>query len=237
MSIEKTCTSCGIPKDLDEFYNSPNGKFGKKSKCKDCQKSIDSARFNKAYTDNPQKFKDRSQDWSCRNPAKARARNKFAKKLESNRNWQLNNLSRKRELNSYWFANNKDKHNQHRRETRSLNRRERNEKERALRNKNIENYRNVGRINFHRRRAMVAKVGGSFTTSEFTQLQSEYGFKCLRCGISAENTPQKKLTADHIIPISKGGPNHISNIQPLCLSCNCSKGTRTVDYRNKVVLT
>ncbi len=43
--------------------------------------------------------------------------------------------------------------------------------------------------------------------------------------------PKSILTPDHIIPLSQKGPNTIDNIQPLCLNCNSSKGTKTIDYR------
>jgi 5-methylcytosine-specific restriction endonuclease McrA len=42
--------------------------------------------------------------------------------------------------------------------------------------------------------------------------------KCLVCG-TLEN-----LTVDHIIPRSKGGTNHIENLQTLCNDCNHKKG-------------
>ena len=52
-----------------------------------------------------------------------------------------------------------------------------------------------------------------------------YGEKCLKCGSN------KNIQLDHIVPVVKGGSNDISNLQPLCKTCNTSKGTKTEDYR------
>lgn len=67
---------------------------------------------------------------------------------------------------------------------------------------------------------------GSFTESEWVELQNMYGNKCLCCcafGVILE--------ADHVVPLSRGGPHCAANIQPLCRSCNASKGAKSTDYR------
>ena len=46
--------------------------------------------------------------------------------------------------------------------------------------------------------------------------------RCLHCGSS------ERLTVDHIVPIKLGGGDNISNLQCLCLSCNCSKRDRFI---------
>lgn len=76
------------------------------------------------------------------------------------------------------------------------------------------------------RRAYKEKVSGRITKTEWEYLLDFYGHKCLCCGRN-----DVKLTMDHVIPLSMGGPNLIENIQPLCSHCNKSKGMRYIDYR------
>jgi hypothetical protein len=46
--------------------------------------------------------------------------------------------------------------------------------------------------------------------------------KCMNCG--AVVSPNS--TGDHIIPLAKGGPQSSVNLEPLCRSCNSSKGDK-----------
>lgn len=67
--------------------------------------------------------------------------------------------------------------------------------------------------------------GGSFSAREWYDLWMKYDRRCAACGLVKDVIP------DHVVPVSKGGTSDISNIQPLCIPCNSSKGTRIIDYR------
>lgn len=76
-----------------------------------------------------------------------------------------------------------------------------------------------------RRRTKIAKADGDFSAKEWRDLKSLFGNICLWCG------QRKPLTVDHVVPLSKGGTNWISNIQPLCKSCNSKKNNKIIDFR------
>lgn len=80
--------------------------------------------------------------------------------------------------------------------------------------------------NAARRRTRETNAGGSYSSSEWKGLIEHYGHRCLCC-----NRDDVKLTADHVIPVSKGGTSNIDNIQPLCKSCNSKKRDKSIDYR------
>ena len=75
------------------------------------------------------------------------------------------------------------------------------------------------------RRTRKTAAGGAYTHAQWVVLCNKYGYKCLCCN------KKRKLAADHVIPVSKGGTSNIENIQPLCGPCNSKKGTKTTDYR------
>ena len=77
----------------------------------------------------------------------------------------------------------------------------------------------LSRIKKQRRRA-----AGELAVADWELVLDVYGHACLACG-------KDEVTIDHVIPVSCGGLNVISNVQPLCGFCNTSKGAKTIDYR------
>ena len=53
---------------------------------------------------------------------------------------------------------------------------------------------------------------------------------CKLCGISETKS---MMTVDHIFPRIKGGKDDLSNLQPLCISCNSAKRDRPDKYWNR----
>lgn len=77
------------------------------------------------------------------------------------------------------------------------------------------------------RRVRERASGGELSRDEWVALCAKYDHRCLACG------KQKPLEPDHIVPVIHGGSGDVSNIQPLCRSCNAKKGTKTIDYRER----
>jgi 5-methylcytosine-specific restriction endonuclease McrA len=76
------------------------------------------------------------------------------------------------------------------------------------------------------RRARKLNQLGIMPPRAYEIIYELFGRACLKCG-SPDN-----VTMDHIIPLALGGLHDISNLQPLCKSCNSSKGGwGTTDYR------
>ena len=91
---------------------------------------------------------------------------------------------------------------------------------------NPEEVRRAKTNNLRKRRAAKHASRGNFTVQEFKELCESYGNKCLACGET-----EAALEADHVVPLTKGGSDSISNIQPLCGSCNRKKVVNIIDYR------
>lgn len=89
--------------------------------------------------------------------------------------------------------------------------------------------RDMRRINYLKRKA---RSGGNHTTTQWLQKLNRFA-RCPGCGRAWEDIPPRPnkrykntWTKDHIVPLSKGGSDDISNIQPLCYQCQFHKNAR-----------
>lgn len=78
---------------------------------------------------------------------------------------------------------------------------------------------NPERMAFLKARRYAREQGaiGSHTFEQWVALKQLHRFCCAIC------QKRKSLTKDHIKPLSLGGSDYISNIQPLCRNCNSRK--------------
>lgn len=76
------------------------------------------------------------------------------------------------------------------------------------------------------RRARQYGTGGGWSPQQWRLIYHHYGYRCLCC-----QAQDKPISADHVVPLSRGGNNSPLNIQPLCWDCDQRKGARIMDYR------
>ena len=181
-------------------------------------------RWNRTH---PDRMREYSRRWAKSHPEhfkKPTVRATAAKWRENNRErLRQNHINWRNAHPSAWRAIQRRSHEKNRVKIRERNRIYRQEHKiqqrdygRAWRSLHPEFVRAAAR----RRRVRELRAEGFHTVKQWLLLCAKYGHHCAHCG------ELRKLTEDHIIPLSRGGSDFISNIQPLCLSCNQKKGTR-----------
>lgn len=73
-----------------------------------------------------------------------------------------------------------------------------------------------------RRRRHVAMLGNKNGVGNTNVVTAAVIGECVYCGAPAQ-------TRDHVVPLSRGGPDEAANIVPCCFWCNRSKANRTPD--------
>ena len=168
---------------------------------------------------------DWGQNGQCKECARRYAREKYHENPERarrlRREWTANNLEHSRKIKREWKRRNKESHVQSSMKWIRENR----EKQREYIRKWNNSHPIKRRVAKQNRRARKKQLKSE--PYNFKEICNYYGNRCLCCG-----RDDLLLTIDHVIPISWGGPDVASNIQPLCGPCNTAKNAyRATDYR------
>lgn len=222
--IAKSCSKCKQSKPLNAFQKDKSKKDGLQVVCKICraerqkvfyESNKDS--FNKKqkiYRElNAQKLREHSKNYYEKNKEKESARKKAFyldnKQIIDERNKQYNatNKNKVKMRSVIYYQKNKEKIN---------------ERNAEYIKANPEKSRNLAMIRRSRKLA-----NGTFKILK-KELIKIYNSPCFYCG-SFSN-----ITADHIIPVSKGGRHSVGNLISACKSCNSSKHNKLlVEWRQK----
>lgn len=215
--MEKTCRTCGINKLLSNFYEGKRCTLGVRPDCKDCT----NAKSKQYYSDNREKYQEVRAAWFQREKESlrpARAAYDLAHKEDHKRyskKWRGLNPDKCRAAYIAYKAKYPDKFRDYEKKSRNKNRIER-------------------IIELHKWRT----EGGDLTPVQWLWLIDTCGNLCACCGTHESsidhcypNKP-KLLEVDHILPVSKGGMTTLTNVQPLCTSCNNWKRSKVIDFRS-----
>ncbi len=203
----KKCTKCGETKELTEFHKDKNRKDGRRACCKVCQKQY--------YQANREKIAERQKQHRQANREKIAEKNK--QYYQENREKMKQYRQENREKMKQYRQENREQIAEQKKQYRQANREQIAEYQKQYFKENRE----VHYARTQKRRAIKRDAAGNATAAEIQARFDYHGNRCYYCGCDG------KMTIEHRIPLSRGGTHYPANIVPACLSCNCSKGTKT----------
>lgn len=196
----KVCSKCGQEKDLSSFAK--NG-TGLRPDCKQCR----NAQMREYAKANREKIRLRDVAYYAANKALVLSRSvKYHQKNKEHRN----------KYNRAYYASNRVSELLGRKAYYTANK----EVVKARVHAYAKAHPEVVKVSLARRRAQEKRALGACTSAQMKARFAFYGGVCAYCGSS------RTVTADHVVPISRGGTNFPANIRPACKSCNSSKGSK-----------
>jgi len=223
MNQTKICSKCNIEKLTTEFHAHRDSKFGVGGRCKLCR-----AEYDKQHRQNSKdKISERKKKYAQANKEKiAEYKKQYAqankeKIAEQRKRHYINNKEVILERNKEWTHNNKECRNEYYKQYYHDNKERKAEWGKQYRQ--TPKGKAKDKAKNHNRRAQKRNSGGKHTGTEILNLFDLQSGTCPYCNTKLHKTGKNKYHSDHIMPLSRGGTNDISNIQLLCPPCNLSK--------------
>lgn len=81
-----------------------------------------------------------------------------------------------------------------------------------------------------KKRSEDSEVEFNITSHQIQKMfYDSYGEKCMYC---SKQLNIRTIACDHIVPLAKGGPSILSNLQLICRTCNTRKGPlNEIDFK------
>lgn len=222
----KECSRCLCTKSPDSFTAYIKNSDGLRAWCKQCVREYNSQyrRMNKEAI----RLQCRDYRASIRDDCNAKRKQYYAA------NSEFAELARQKQRR--WRENNREAHRAYTRKWESDNRAHMLVRKRAYYDKNKDSIqasiRKWKRENpealrdyWHNREALKRNAGGRHTRAEIADLLEKQNGLCAVCEVDIT----EKRHRDHVVALSAGGSNDITNIQLLCPDCNLSKRAKSME--------
>lgn len=226
----KTCTKCGVIKELAKFDKSNAKKDGFHSLCKDCRREYRETHKeqikekNREYREahinqlkvNAKAYYKSHKEEICARSAKYRCDN--AEELKQQRPIKGKKYREKhREALSAYAKQRRITHPEiyaaRAKAYREANKDAIREKDKTYKRE----HKDALSVATEKRRTKRKRLESTLTKEQWAFIKESFGNKCAYCG------KEKKLEQDHFVPLAKSGEYTHNNIVPACRQCNRSK--------------
>ena len=225
MPAQKECSRCLSVKNVSDFSRNRNSKDCLQAYCKECSRGYyhTETKHKTSYQEKSKEYREKTKE----------QRTQYNRKRYAEKSEELIAYSKEYYLKVKDTSEHKAKVQAWAKKYKEENPEKLKETKAAWKKRNP----HQAIKDYHKRKANLLGVPSDEDLS-ITTLRERDGDCCFYCGVvldftqyrrsKGEKMPLNQATHEHLIPLSKGGHNAFWNSVLACLSCNTSKGNKTV---------